>query len=102
MRPREIAIAENLGCLRPLDWRSISVVASVVRAPVPAIGNTIAIAVAIHAIRHTITVTIAIMLCATISDQNIVNNATGQKTADGDQHHDTLFHIASREKWLNA
>jgi hypothetical protein len=73
------------------------IAARIVRAPVLAIGNTIAITVAIHSIRDTITVTIS-MIRATLSVRNLVSNATGKKTADGDQQYSKLFHIVSWTK----
>jgi len=77
--------------------RVVLVAARVVRAAVLGIANTIAIAVAIRAIRHAITVTIS-MMHAAIPDRNFVGNTAGQQTADGDQQNNKLFHIISWTK----
>jgi hypothetical protein len=67
----------------PFSEHLYLVATRVVRAAVPAVANTVAVAVAIHAIRHPITVTVPLMHTG-ISVRNFVSKTTGHETTDGD------------------
>jgi hypothetical protein len=96
--------------MRPANWRRRlpppthrSVTARVIRAAVLAIGNSIAIAVAIHTIRHTIAIMIAnTTMFATIPVRNLVSNASGQQTAGDDHQQRKLLHVFSSTQRPNA
>ncbi len=80
-----------------------SVTARVIRAAVLAIGNSIAIAVAIHTIRHTIAIMIAnTTMFATIPVRNLVSNTSGQQTAGDDHQQRKLLHVFSSTQRPNA
>jgi hypothetical protein len=68
----------------------------VVRPPVGAVGNPVAVAVAIHAIGPTIAIAIlisAILIAAIVVTSFHGVSDTAGKTSDDDQRYGKLFHI---------